>query len=225
MKILHPKKANDISTGHNGAFCVMKGNFWMQKAELPDELIEVVLIPEHASESDSAFFSVVRDLMLPLLQESIVIMCIETLENVSCPHHKGKMCRKLTYFTKKWHDFFSAYGIGQTFLREDQRELLIQTDRLPHLFTLLSSQIEGMFAFDAYLFRPQPVLNSFEQAKQQINSTTCCLKMEYGKYPDYLNITFDSREISVQMILSQMHTACALHGKQLICKIDLQNGL
>ncbi len=111
------------------------------------------------------------------------------------------------------------HGLADGLQYQESGELITQTKgiNIP-ISTLLFSGEFGLFSYNAYGYSSLPAIETFLQMKEQIENAPHILHLEYGRLPDELCITMDTRYFSPKQCISYVQELCQTFGIPL--KID-----
>lgn len=101
------------------------------------------------------------------------------------------------------------HGLAEGLQYRPPGELITQSKGMDvPISTLLFSEEFGTFSYNAYGYSSLPVMETFTQMEEQIKNVPHTLHLEYGRLPDELYITIDTKFLSPRCCISHIQEVC-----------------
>lgn len=122
---------------------------------------------------------------------------------------KGHMYSRNEMIVRIYFETLRLHGLADGLQYRPPGELITRSKGMDiPISTLLFSDEFGMFSYNAYGYPSLPAMETFSQMEEQIRNAPHILHLEYGRLPDELYITIDTKFLSPRCCISHIQEVC-----------------
>ncbi len=111
-------------------------------------------------------------------------------------------------FLRSYFETLYFHGLADNIKYCKPEELISQTKGadIP-LSKMLFPAEYGVLSYETYGYTSLPVMETFQQMKEQLKNTSI-LYLDYGRYPDEINLTIDTKRFPMACCISRIQNVC-----------------